>query len=171
MTPTSLSSKGQVPISRREGKEGNLRLLGQALKGHLVPFHHCTNWEIEAWNGRDIYPRLHLTREGQTQGPICLWQSVMLPEEQPTDRGLSTFGSAPPPPPTQRGLLPTGELDGEVCTAAGDVKELSKVGTRFGLNWMPHWLASMARRRLHGCPICRLPKSRHSMGQITPTAR
>ena len=68
VTPTSLSPKGQVPTSQREGKEGNLRLLGQALKGHLVPFHPCTNWEIEAWNGRDIYPRLHLTREGLNPG-------------------------------------------------------------------------------------------------------
>lgn len=39
---------------------------------------------------------------------------------------------------TPRLLLPTVEQDGEVCPAVGDVKELSKVGTRFGLNWMPH---------------------------------
>lgn len=50
--------------------------------------------------------------------------------------------------------------DGEVCTAVGDVRGLSKVGKRFDLNFMPHWLASVARW-LRGCPSCRLPRSRH----------
>lgn len=47
-----------------------------------------------------------------------------------------------------------------MCTPVGDVRALSKVGTRFDLNWVPHWLASVARW-LHGCPIFRLPRYGH----------
>ena len=75
-------------------------------------------------------------------------------------RQVSELLVCPHPHPHTAVLTSHWGANWEVCTTEGDIRGLSKVGTRFDLNRVPHWLASVVKW-LHGCLICCLLRAGH----------